>query len=122
MPGDPLIDEEGILELLSVPVQANTIGALQAGAVQALLDLYDRKVTREEFIKSAAPCIELHAQAAKLWLLNNITRVYADGELDEERLKRAHDGLTAITTTAASRVHDIVSKLVECPTSEDKIH
>lgn len=122
MAGDPVLDEEGILELLSMPVQVQTISALQAGAVQALLDLYDRKVTREEFIKSAAPCIELHAQAAKLWLLNNISRVYADGALDAERLTKAHDGLTAITTAAAARVHDIVSKLTQCPTSEDKVH
>lgn len=122
MPGDPVLDEEGILELLSVPVSPATIAALQAGAVQALLDLYDRKVTREEFIQSAAPCIELHAQAAKLWMLGNINRVHAQGELTEERFRQAHEGLTSLTTAAAARVHDIVSKVMQCPTSEDKIH
>lgn len=122
MSGDPVLDEEGILELLRVPVQPETISALQAGAVQALLDLYDRKVTREEFIKSAAPCIELHAQAAKLWMLTNIWRVHSSGDLTDDRFKVASEGLTNITTAAAARVHDIVSAVMQCPTSGDKIH
>ena len=119
---DPLLDEDQIIQLLSVPISAANINALQAGAVQALCDLYDRKTTREEFTSKAAACIGLYGQCAKLWLLANVQQVHAEGELDTARFVTATEGLTDIVRKQAEVVIEIVQRLKQCPTSQDRVH
>lgn len=119
---DPVLDEEGILELLTMPVSSQTVSALQAGAVQAMIDLYDRKVTRDEFIHSIAPCINLYGQLAKLWLLSNVKAVHATGDLDADRFEKAEKGLVDMVKLDVDKVTQIVKRLTECPTSKDQIN
>lgn len=119
---DPVLDEDHIVQLLTVPVRADTISYLQQGAVQAMIDLYDRKVTREDFIEMLAPCIALYGQAAKLWILANIEAVHDSGELDKARFIKARHGLAEIIQKQTASVVEVVEKLAACPTSQDKVH
>lgn len=120
MADEPL--EDLLVEMLSVPVSVQTIGTIQTGAVRALVNLYDRKVTRDEFCVMAAPLIELHTQSAKLWILHNIHAVYVEGDLDETRFKEAHDGLTKLITAGVERAIEIVKKTRECAQPGDAIN
>lgn len=119
---DPVIDETQILSLLSAPVGPHAVARLQAGAVQALVDLYDRKCTREEFINLASPCLALYGSAAKLWLLHNIHEVHVTGDLDEARFKLADEGLADLVRVQSEAVIDIVKRLQLCPRTQDTVN
>jgi hypothetical protein len=119
---DPIIDEDGIILLLRASVTPDNVNAIQAGAIQAMIDLYDRKVTREEFCEMLAPCLALYGQTAKLWLLHNIYSVHKDGNLDDERFQKAATELTAVISKQVDSVVEIVSRVKQCPTSKDKVH
>jgi len=121
---DPVLDEDFILRLLSAPADGSTefIEATQAGAVQALADVYDRSVVRDQFTGAAAACVGLYAQCAKLWLLNNINQVYINGVLDQNAFDKAREGITALVQKQAQEVASLVQQLRQCPTSKDKVH
>ncbi len=119
---DPLLDEDFILHLLKRPVIADQLHHLQTGSVQALCDLYDRKVTREEFTTQASVCLGLYGQCAKLWMLNNIKTVWDEGDLDDDRLTQAADGLAELVRVQAEQVIEIVKRLKMCPTSKDAVN
>jgi len=119
---DPVLDEENIIDLLRCPVKAATVGRLQAGAVQAMIDLYDRKVTREEFINALAPCITLYGSAAKIWMLANVRAVHEDGDLDTAKFDHAMSALEDLTRKQSETVVEVVKRLIQCPTSQDPVH
>lgn len=118
---NPILDEDGILMLLQRPILPENVNALQAGAVQAMVDLYDRQVTREEYCELLTPCLTLYGQASKLWILENIYRVHKEHGLDELRFKQAAEELAAIISKQIDEVVAIVKRVKQCPTSEDTI-
>lgn len=119
---DPVIDEEEIIALLKAPVSPETVARLQQGAIQALLDIYDRKVTRDQFIDMASPCIALYGQMAKLWIMANVRMSYYHGDVDEVRINAAIDGLEKLARVQAESVIEVVKRLQMCPTSQDRIN
>lgn len=119
---DPVFDEELIIQLLKSTVSVDNVGRIQQGAVHALVDLYDRKVTRDEFTTMAAVVLALYGQSSKLWVLNNIKEVHDAGELDTERFNNARIALEDVCRKQCESVIDILKRLKECPTSADKVH
>jgi hypothetical protein len=118
----PFFDEQLIVDLLKSTVNVDNVGRIQQGAVQALVDLYDRKVTRDEFTTMASLCLALYSQAGKLWVLGNIEAVYAAGDLDTKRFATAREQLVEIMRKQCEGVIDIVKRLQLCPNDEDKVH
>lgn len=119
---DPLLDEDGIVQLLQSPIEVDNIHRLQAGAMQALLDIYDRKVTRQEFINLSSPVVALFGQAAKYWMLNNIKMAHDERLLDDNQFQIAESGMQDLMRKQCETVIEIVRRLQSCPTSLDKIH
>jgi hypothetical protein len=119
---DPILDEDGIRYLLKAAVSPDNVSELQAGAVQAMIDLYDRKVTREDFVEMLAPAIALYGSVAKLWILSSIESVFDGGDLTKERFNTARIALSDLVRKQAETVIDHVKRLQECPTSQDKVH
>lgn len=119
---DPVFDEEFIKALLKSTVCVDNVTRLQQGAVFALVDLYDRKVTRDEFTSAASACLALYGQLAKLWVLDNVEKVFDEGELDKSRFTIARASLQDLIRVQCEGVIDIVKRLQECPASGDKVH
>lgn len=119
---DPVYDENNILTLLSLPPTIANAEAIEAGAVQALCDLYDRKVTREEFCNAAGPVLALYGQSQKLWMLYNIKGVFDQDALTEEKFIAADAQMTEIMRKQALTVIEIVKRLKMCATSQDIVH
>lgn len=119
---DPVFDEDYICALLAVPVNLQMIVTLQTGALQALIDLYDRKVTREEFMNNVAPCVTLYGQCAKLWMLASVQKAYAENDLTEERFQQTEKSMVELIRKQSQTVIEIVKRLQLCPTSQDKVH
>jgi len=119
---DPRLDEDYIRALLSVPVTHENTDAIQQGAVQALIDLYDRKVTRDEFLTAGAACLSLYGQCSKLWMLHNVRAVYKDGTLTDQKFLDADKAFCDIIRKQSETVVEIVKRLQLCPTSKDPIN
>lgn len=119
---DPVFDEDYILHLLALPVTVDCVDGLQAGAAQALIDLYDRKVTRDEFIENFAKCLSLYSYGAKLNMLHSVKARFDDKTLTENSFKETDARLCDVITKQAQTVAELMKRLKECPTSVDKIH
>lgn len=119
---DPVLDEDNILHMLSAPLTLDTLDYVQSGAAQALVDLYDRKVTREQFIALASPVLAFYAQIARLRMIVSVDEVFAQGTLDQATLDKAKVGIVTLLEKQRGTVVDTVKKLMECPTSEDRVH
>lgn len=119
---DPVLDEEMIISFLRVPKSCEYVNSLQSGCMQALADLYDRKVTRDEFVQGAAVCVAAYAQCSKLWMLNNVREVFEDGTLTAEKFKDADERMAQILRKHTEVVVELVKRLQECPTSKDPVN
>lgn len=119
---DPVLDEQHIIELLRSPSIPENVNRMQAGAVQALMDLFDRKVTREEFTNNASKCLLLYATASRLNILANMQAVYDAGNLSDGEFARATSELSHLMRIQSEGVVDMVERLKLCPTSQDLIH
>lgn len=119
---DPVVDEDGIIALLrGAPVRDN-VSRLQTGAVQALVDLYDRKVTRQEFLSAASQCLALYASVSRIELLGSIHDVFETGHLSEDSFKVAEEQLQQLIRLQTANVIELVERLKKCPTSKDIVH
>jgi hypothetical protein len=119
---DPVLDEQWIIQLLNCSPSTENLARIQQGAVQALMDVYDRKVTRSEFADAASPCLALFGQCSKLWVLGNIEDAFNKGGVNQASFDHAREGIQAVLGKQIEHVVGIVKRLQECPTSEDKVH
>lgn len=119
---DPVLDENLILEALQRVPSYSNIGALQQGALQSLIDMYDRKMTREQFLHNAATAVSLYGQTCKLWMLGQMREAFDNGDLDIARIMQAEGALVAIMRKQTSELTEIVEQLKQCPTSQDAVH
>lgn len=118
----PLLDEEHIKQLLRAPATLDYINTLQAGAAGTAIDLYDRKVTREEMADGLQRVLVLYAQCAKLYMLASIEDLFKQGILTQDSFDVATTGLKSMIQRHAESVIDLVQRLQQCPEDEDKIH
>lgn len=119
---DPVLDETVIIAQLKSPCSKDYVHIIQAGAVQALCDVYDRKVTRDEFTTAAAACLSLYGQAAKVWMLHNIEDVFKAANLNQAAFDDADQRMTELMRKHCEVVIELVKRLTECPTSQDKLN
>jgi hypothetical protein len=110
----PILNEDIIVNLLSVKASVDTIPPLQHGALQALLDMYDRKVTRDVFIQNAVKCVALHTNMAKLHMLRNIQVLFEEGTLGAASFERANNELTTLVEEDARQVIACVKEMMKC--------
>lgn len=119
----PILDEDWMITLLKAPTTLpDGVDRIQAGAAQALIDMYDRKVTRDVFLEQATPCLALYGQCAKLWVLRNIKAVFDDGSLDAAAFAKAEAGLTELVMRQSEEIINLVQRLKQCPNDEDRVN
>lgn len=119
----PILDEDWIKKLLQHPPTTENIGALQAGALQCMLDMYDRKVTREEWVENHSKCVTLYTQVAKLYLIEHVHNdLFKNNLLSEETFVNAENALMDLIRVVADDLIGIMKRLELCPRTEDKVH
>jgi hypothetical protein len=122
MPGDPQINEAGCIFMLQQEINAETLPYHQNAAIQVIIDLYDRKVSREEFLKSAGTAVSFYATLAKLYVIEQTHALTVTNTLTLETVDTATAKLHVIAADKAAALVKIMVLLAECPTSEDKVH
>jgi hypothetical protein len=119
---DPIFDEQGIIDMLSVPVAREYSQALKAGAAQAIIDMFDRKVTRDEFCKALEPVLNLYSYVGRLQMVGSIRDTFDKGELTPMAFDDANKQLSEFIRQSCLVTIETVKRLKECPTSGDKVH
>lgn len=119
---DPILDEQEILQDLHTPVSPETVARLQMAVVGAMCDIYDRKVTREQFCAMLGPCITMYGALSKLHTIDKVRTALRAGEVTEENLNATITASEDRLRTYIGAVRGVMKQLMECPTSEDKIH
>lgn len=119
---DPILDEQVILEDLHTPVSPESTRLLQKAVIAAMCDLYDRKVTRDKFCAMLGSCLNMYASCTKLYTLDAMRTAHRDGQVSEENLNVTITAHEDHLRTYVGAVRGIMRQLMECPTSEDKIH
>lgn len=122
MPGDPQINEEGCLYMLQQEINRETIPYHQNAALQVLMDLYDRKVTRDEFGKHAGTAISLYSTLAKLNVVEQLKDLIAVAPLEPGRIEITRAELTRIAADKAASLARCMELLQHCATSQDTVN
>ena len=122
MPGDPQVNEEGCLYMLQQEVNRETIPYLQNAALQVLMDLYDRKVTRNEFGRHAGTAISFYSTLAKLNVVEQVKDLIAVAPLDPVALANTNAELIRIATGKAASLAKCMELLQHCAASQDTVN
>lgn len=118
---DPLLDEIEIMQDLHTPVTVSAVARLQQASVGVMMDIYDRKVTRDHYCAMLGPCISMYGAMAKLYVLNNVRKSFYKGQVNAENLDEAIAELESNARSHIEHVKKVLAELRECPTSADPI-
>ena len=122
MSGDPQVNEEGCIFMLQQAINIETLPYHQNAALQVVLDLYDRKVTRGEFARGAGTAISFYSTLAKLNVVEQIKVLLVTAPLDPVKLANTTEELTRIATDKAAALAKIMTLLSACATTQDAVH
>jgi hypothetical protein len=122
----PVIDEEIMIDLLK-PVPADQIGQnavrLRTGATLLLLDAFDRKVTRDQFIAAMGSVVEIIDMLGRYEAFSNVKEFEADkGRVTKVDIEVAIAGTVekiAVHTEQCAKMAELVH---QCALNEDKVH
>jgi len=119
---DPVLDEELIANLVETKPSPDAVMRLLAGATMLLVDSYDRKTTRDEFLNIAHVALALHSYASQYGNTANMQAMAGRGKLDDAVFKQTMDNVTDLVEYYAAAAAKYARRLQECPRSKDKIH
>jgi hypothetical protein len=122
----PVIDEDVMIDTLKQiepeKLPENTM-RLRTGASLLLLDAYDRKVTRDQFIAALGSSLDLVDMLGRFEMMNNVKSFREQAG----RVTGADIEVTLASVTSKVNMYtDQCSKMAElvqqCPLSEDSVH
>lgn len=119
----PLIDERALLKLLDCTATYANIERLQQGAIMALIDCYDREITREAFVLAARTTANMIDALARLALLHNVKQ-FAEkhGKAEPADIALAQKGVNEMLEEANKATIEMVELMRQCPLDEDRVH
>lgn len=120
---DPLIDESILIEALDVTISSETIQQIQSGAFLLVLDAWDRKVTRDQFIAALGAAQALIDSVARVSLMSNVKRHQArSGAVTPADIESAVHGCMEMAKDSNRECLKMAQLLKQCATKEDPIH
>lgn len=119
----PLLNEDVLIQSLSVAPVDNNARQLQSGAFMLVLDAFDRKVTRDDFMTALAAAVGLHDKVGRLSVLTNI-RAFAErnGKVSDVDLLAGEKEAQGLVLQAAADCVKMAHLLQKCPNDEDRVH
>lgn len=122
----PVIDENVMVEALK-PAAPEDIGEnarrLHAGAQLLLLDAYDRKVTRDQFIAAAGAAFFLIDALGRHEMISSVKRFEIDhGIVTKADIEVALAAVVALVQQHAEQCSKMAGLITQCPKDEDKVH
>ncbi len=118
----PVMDENILQFLTKEPPSIDNIDRLQTASLMAIVDAFDRKVTRDNFVMIAATAMTLGQVMARLGILKSTEGFFNGGDLNTAMFDQATKGLMAMAATQHAVLERQVSVLVQCPNDKDPVH
>ncbi len=119
---NPRICEDVIMSTLLMPITLPNTEALRTAATLAVIDAFDRGLTREAFIDMLNCSNELHNYLSRIRTIQAMHNMQKEGVLSEEVLTKAFDDLVKYSQAARSVMVRYVSVVQKCPTAADNVH
>lgn len=117
-----VLDEEAIMDDLALAVSEESCVQMQRACTAAMFDIYDRKVTREQYGEMLGACLALYSSLHKLFIINNVKASFYKNEINAGNLhvtiRHAEDNVRS----QCGNVQHIMDLLSQCPNDEDKIN
>lgn len=122
----PVIDETVMLQALKVPtpghMSENTL-RLRTGATLLLLDAFDRRVTRDQFIAALGAATELTDMLGRFETMLNVKAFLADkGAVTAADVEVTLARVTTKIGIATAQCASMATLVHQCPTDEDRVH
>lgn len=119
---EALIDEDQMIKALDVTITSESAQQVQSGAYMLLLDAWDRKLTRDQFITAIGTAHQLIDACARISLMSNVKDHYkATGGVSEVDIENALAGCGIIGKQAVIEAVKMGNLLKQLPTHEDPI-
>jgi hypothetical protein len=121
----PVIDEKIMLDALTVKhVTGENSRRIQVGASLLLLDAYDRKVTRDQFIAALGAASSLFDSVGRFEMIAAV-KSYAKENGNCATLVDIEEALASVTKLVeqfTSQCAKMATLVEQCPKDEDKVH
>ena len=123
MPGNPLLNEQAILNTLfseETPITPNQFRSLMS---LTLLAAYDRKVKRKFFAEMLDSCAMMHIDLAKIEKAGAMRGLLAqvDAEREPQMVDQEISGIVTGFMAKRRSLAEKFSLITQCPTLHDKI-
>lgn len=128
MSDDPVMHEPTLLQMLDCACGVDNTSRLQAGAMMSVVDAFDRRITRESFLKLMLAAFALHTQTAKLYMLGEVRESYRmhmhdpDPVTFENLLHTTQSDVLKMAIDIHTEVKQRTDLLSQCPTSKHLVH
>lgn len=117
-----LIKEEMMIEALSCTARAENETKLATGSLLMLLDAFDRKVTRDQFVAAATSALTCLDNIGRLCMVTAIADyVKSSGGLTRVDLETAKLTATGLLTHSTGEVLKMAQLLTQLSNDEDRI-
>jgi hypothetical protein len=117
-----LINEEMMVKALSCTARADNETQLATGSLMMLLDAFDRKVTRDQFVAAATAAMTCLDNIGRLCMITAVSDyVRANGGLTLVDIEVARDSATKLLTSSTGQVLKMAQLLTQLPEDGDRI-
>ena len=113
----PILNEALIASMLGTEPVAASAEYLRTAALMIIIDAYDRKIEREEFITAAKSAVQLIEMMGRLESVTGVHASFTSQHLTAERLEEAIRVLTSNAETNRVSLAHFMERLIQC--SED---
>jgi hypothetical protein len=120
---DPIIDEDMVCAALDVTPNRENARQVQSGAFMLVVDAFDRKVTRDQFIATIGAATSLIDAVARVSLMVNVKNHLSNhGMVTTADVETAAHGCMELARQANVECQKMASLIKKCALAEDPIH
>jgi hypothetical protein len=126
MMSTPVIDEDVMLQALQMPGAEElsvTAVRLRTGASMLILDAFDRKVTRDQFIAALGAAVSLIDAVSRHEMMVSVKRFEQDKRgVTNADIEVALGSIKQMIEVGVDQCTKMAGLLCQCPLNEDKLH
>lgn len=122
----PVVDEDVMVQCLTMPEAAevtDSVTRIRTGATMLIVDAFDRKVTRDQFLAAIGAAVHLIDAVGKHEMMANVKSFKdAKGEVTNVDIEVALQSILQNIEMGTEQCTKMAGLLKQCPLTEDKIH
>ena len=118
----PLIDENTLIQALLTEISPENIDKIRSGAVLSVIDAFDRRITRVQFLDILATALPLYDWLGSLQTVQRVDSINKKQKLTEESLAEAVAEYCSRSDAVRLTLLRCMRGVVACAPSDASIH